>query len=254
MDIGLGHIQGGVAQDALERHDVSAVHQIVDGEGVAKQMWVESGNTSPVSQCLDAAGERIIGERKTLDRQKETLLVGVEGFTPPGGQVAGQRLSCRVGEGHDPLLVSLASDQDPALVQECVGESQPTQLAGSYPGVKQENEDGVLSRPQVGVGVDRIDERLDLLFGEDLDHRLWQAWPLQLGERISRGQALGLQPTAEGLERSHIAVDRAGRETALARFQEGVVFVEGVSALHLGNEPSRVGYAQIAQAGIHALI
>ena len=52
-NVALDHLQGGVAEDALEFEDVAAIAEECDGEGMAEAMGVGVGDVGALAQAAD---------------------------------------------------------------------------------------------------------------------------------------------------------------------------------------------------------
>ena len=57
FEVTADHFEGGVAEEALEGVDVSAVAEVVDGEGVAKAVGVGFGDAGAFAEGLQVRAE-----------------------------------------------------------------------------------------------------------------------------------------------------------------------------------------------------
>mgnify|MGYP007071584450 CR=1 FL=1 len=79
------HFEGGVTEEALEREDVAAVAEVLDGEGVAEFVGVGGGDVGAPGQAVEKAADGVAIHEGAVDGDEEGVFG--EGFGGAGGEV-----------------------------------------------------------------------------------------------------------------------------------------------------------------------
>lgn len=159
VDIGLDdfqiaayHFQRGMTQAGLERVDVAAVAQEVDGKCMAESMGRGARDTGTVPGALDEEAQRLA--RETLANVvREQGIIAVEVGIAFCGQIAPHAAGGPASGPQYSLFGPLAHHFDAVVIDVGIGDGEAAELRGAHAGIEQSTNDGLIAEgcgPRVG--------------------------------------------------------------------------------------------------------
>lgn len=193
VEIAADHFQAGVAEELLEGVDVSAVSEVVDGEGVPEAVRVDVGYAGACAEGGEVVTEvgavelgALLGDEEPGSRGPGGVSigeVGPKGLGGAGADVDGARF------GLPPAQASFSQDGGGAGLGVDVADVQVAELGGTYAGIQQKEDEGaiaeLLAAWNFGLGVGAVVPLVAVVGG------VYETVDLGEGERLDVGRLGG---------------------------------------------------------------
>ena len=224
-DIVLDHVEGAVAKQLLQREDIAAAAQKLNGKGVPHAVRMKVRHTGLLAQTIEQKPEAGLVHRLVVATQKEWVLwISVILLTL--GQVAPQ-LAARTFLDKDKTLLAAFAKAHPHLagLGVVIANRQATQFGGAQATVEQNLDQRAVAgggaafvgkaAPVTGLGLAAqlagFEQGFDLFLVEGLDLGFLKLWGRDAVYRIGDPK-FSLGPSEEGRERDPVVADRLYRQ------------------------------------------